>query len=101
MFELPRYVIKAGRVIVEQGEIREDTYGKTLHVAPEYDRDVEPDISRWFDEILLDPVAKLPSRRQLSARPRGDHLNPESGMGVPEARRRGRLGMPRRWEGRP
>jgi formylmethanofuran dehydrogenase subunit A len=50
MFELPRYVIKAGRVIVEDGEIREDTYGKTLHVAPEYDRDVEPDIKRWFEE---------------------------------------------------
>ena len=49
MFELPRFVIKAGRVIVEQGEIREDIYGKTLHVAPEYDRDVEPDIERWFE----------------------------------------------------
>jgi formylmethanofuran dehydrogenase subunit A len=50
MFELPRYVIKAGQVIVEQCEIRQDTYGKTLHVAPEYDRDVEADISRWFEE---------------------------------------------------
>jgi formylmethanofuran dehydrogenase subunit A len=50
MFELARVVIKAGRVIVEQGEIREDTYGKTLHVAPDYDRDVEPDMSRWFEE---------------------------------------------------
>ena len=38
MFELPRFVIKAGRIIVEQGEIREETYGKTLHVAPEYDQ---------------------------------------------------------------
>ncbi len=50
MFELPRYVIKAGRIIVEQGEIREETYGKTLHVAPEYDRDVEPDIRDWFED---------------------------------------------------
>ncbi len=50
MFELPRFVIKAGRVIVEQGEIREEAYGKTLHVAPEYDRDVEPDIERWFED---------------------------------------------------
>jgi formylmethanofuran dehydrogenase subunit A len=50
MFELPRHVIKGGRVIVEQGEIREDTYGKTMHVAPEYDRDVEPDIQEWFEE---------------------------------------------------
>ena len=50
MFELPRFVIKAGRVIVEQGEIREESYGKTLHVAPEYDHDVEPDIQKWFED---------------------------------------------------
>ncbi len=43
-------MIKAGRIIVEQGEIREETYGKTLHVAPDYDRDVEADIKRWFEE---------------------------------------------------
>ncbi len=24
--------------------------GKTLHVAPEYDRDVESDIARWFEK---------------------------------------------------
>src|SRR5207248_7690805 len=35
MFELPRHVIKDGRIIVDQGEIREDVSGKTLHVAPE------------------------------------------------------------------
>jgi formylmethanofuran dehydrogenase subunit A len=50
MFELPRFVIKSGRIIVEQGEIREETYGKTLHVAPDYDREVETDIKRWFED---------------------------------------------------
>jgi formylmethanofuran dehydrogenase subunit A len=50
MFEMPRYVIKAGAVIVEQGEIRQPEGGKTLHVAPEYDRDVERDIARWFED---------------------------------------------------
>jgi formylmethanofuran dehydrogenase subunit A len=50
MFELPRHVIKAGRLIVEQGDIREDTYGKSLYVAPEYDRGVEPDIEEWFED---------------------------------------------------
>lgn len=49
MFELPRYVIKAGQVIVEQGEIREPVYGKTLHVAPDYDSGIEPDIAEWFE----------------------------------------------------
>jgi formylmethanofuran dehydrogenase subunit A len=50
MFELPRYVIKAGQVIVEQGEIRAPIYGKTLHVAPEYDAGIEPDIAEWFEK---------------------------------------------------
>jgi formylmethanofuran dehydrogenase subunit A len=50
MFEMPRYVIRGGRLIVEQEEIREDLSGKTLHVAPDYDRGVEPDIRRWFEE---------------------------------------------------
>jgi formylmethanofuran dehydrogenase subunit A len=50
MFETPRMVIKSGRVMIEQGEIREPFIGKTLHVAPEYDRDVESDIQDWFEK---------------------------------------------------
>jgi formylmethanofuran dehydrogenase subunit A len=50
MFELPRLVIKSGRVIIGHGEIREPIIGKTLHVAPDYDRDVEPDIQDWFEQ---------------------------------------------------
>jgi formylmethanofuran dehydrogenase subunit A len=50
MFELPRYVVESRHVIVEQGEIREELDGKTLHVAPAYDRDIEPDIQDWIEE---------------------------------------------------
>jgi formylmethanofuran dehydrogenase subunit A len=50
MFELPRIVIKSGRVIVEQGEIRDPLIGKTLHVEPDYDRDAERDIQEWFEK---------------------------------------------------
>ena len=50
MFELPRYVIKGGQIVVEEGEIRENIFGKTLHVAPEYDTDVEDQISEWFEQ---------------------------------------------------
>ena len=49
MFELPRYVIKAGRVLIEQGEIRETIEGITLQTAPAYDSDVIPSIRQWFD----------------------------------------------------
>jgi formylmethanofuran dehydrogenase subunit A len=50
MFELPRVVIKSGRVIVEQGEIRDPLIGKTLHVEPDYDHEVEADIQKWFEK---------------------------------------------------
>lgn len=50
MFELPRHVIKAGQIIVEQGEIRENVIGKSLHVSPDYDPAIEPEIAEWFEK---------------------------------------------------
>lgn len=50
MFELPRYVIKAGKVIVEDGEIRDAGFGDTLFVRPEYDPGIEPKLRSWFAE---------------------------------------------------
>lgn len=50
MFELPRYVIKSGRVLVEEGDIRENFLGKTLHVAPSYDVGMEQNIAEWFEQ---------------------------------------------------
>ena len=50
MFQLPRYVIKAGQVIVDDGDIRESVFGKTLHVAPDYDEEIETDIADWFEQ---------------------------------------------------
>jgi formylmethanofuran dehydrogenase subunit A len=50
MFEIPRYVIKGGRIILEEGSLRASPFGATCSVAPEYDRDAEPDIVRWLAE---------------------------------------------------
>lgn len=50
MFELPRYVIKAGKILVEEGDIRADHFGKTIHVAPDFDPGVEPQIADWFEQ---------------------------------------------------
>jgi formylmethanofuran dehydrogenase subunit A len=50
MFQMPMYVIKAGRPLIDRGEIREPFAGKTLHVAPAYDREVEADIRGWFED---------------------------------------------------
>jgi formylmethanofuran dehydrogenase subunit A len=50
MFALPRFVIKAGQVIVEQGELRADTVGSVLHVAPNYDAAVVPAVDAWLSQ---------------------------------------------------
>lgn len=60
MFELPRFVLKAGRVVVEQGEIRAEMYGPTLHVATQYDRGTLPDIKKWFESYYTIQFANYP-----------------------------------------
>jgi formylmethanofuran dehydrogenase subunit A len=49
MFELPRYVFKSGKLIVENGEIRIAPYGPTLVSNPRYDEGVLPHIKNWFE----------------------------------------------------
>ena len=51
MFQLSRYVIKSGRVLVEHGELREPCDGKTLYVAPEFDASIETAIAEWFEQF--------------------------------------------------
>ena len=50
MFNTPRYVIKDGQIIIEDGEFRTDHEGKVLHVAPEYDPDIEKVIRPFFED---------------------------------------------------
>ena len=49
MFSTPRYVIKDGAVIVEEGQLRRAPIGRRLRVAPGYDEAVLPDVRRHFD----------------------------------------------------
>lgn len=44
MFSHPRYVLKAGEVVIEEGEIRKVVEGRGLHVKPFYD----PAIEEWL-----------------------------------------------------
>jgi len=50
MFSLPRYVIKDGKLIIEDGEFREDHHGRILHVAPDYNPDIEKSLRPFFDK---------------------------------------------------
>ncbi|HXH24386.1 MAG TPA: formylmethanofuran dehydrogenase subunit A [Vicinamibacterales bacterium] len=49
MFATPRYVIKGGVVVVEDGQLRRAPQGRRLHVRPEYDRAVEQQIRQFLD----------------------------------------------------
>ena len=50
MFELPRYVFKAGELVVEQGEIRSTPFGPALVTRPAYDAGVLPHVREWFEQ---------------------------------------------------
>jgi formylmethanofuran dehydrogenase subunit A len=68
MFELPRFVIKGGVVIVEQGEIRAELQGRTLHTAPGYDEGMLSDIKKWFEAYYTIQFANYPvDKHHLSA----------------------------------
>jgi formylmethanofuran dehydrogenase subunit A len=49
MFSTPRYVVKAGSVIVEEGQLRRAPAGKRLRLAPGYDDAIVPDLRRHFE----------------------------------------------------
>lgn len=51
MFSAPRYVIKDGQLIIEDYEFRADHEGRILHVAPDYDPEIEKAIKPFFEEF--------------------------------------------------
>jgi formylmethanofuran dehydrogenase subunit A len=80
MFATPRYVIKSGRVIVEEGELRETPAGELLRVAADHDDTIERTLQPLFDEHysvqlanypvreswLLEPARRIPAGRNRS-----------------------------------
>ncbi|MBA4031085.1 MAG: formylmethanofuran dehydrogenase subunit A [Planctomyces sp.] len=50
MFEMPRYVLKGGEIIVDGGELRRSTAGQTWHTRRPWDESFEPKIKEFFDE---------------------------------------------------
>ncbi len=49
MFAFPRYLLKAGVVVLDDGEIRAEPPGATIAVNPEFDRDAIPAIAAEFE----------------------------------------------------
>jgi formylmethanofuran dehydrogenase subunit A len=50
MFSTPRYVVKGGVLVVEEGQLRRAPIGRRLRVQPAYDTDVERGLKRYFDQ---------------------------------------------------
>jgi formylmethanofuran dehydrogenase subunit A len=60
MFELPRYVIHGGEVVVEDGEIRSTANGRLFHVAPQYDLSAVAHIREWFERYYTIQFGNYP-----------------------------------------
>jgi len=48
MFALPRYLIKAGEVVLDDGALRAVPDGQTRSVAPGFDEAIVPELKSWF-----------------------------------------------------
>jgi formylmethanofuran dehydrogenase subunit A len=62
MFAMPRYVIKGGRVIVEDGELREAPAGDLLRVAADHDEAIERTLRPLFEDHYSVRLANYPVR---------------------------------------
>jgi formylmethanofuran dehydrogenase subunit A len=73
MFSSPRYVLKGGTLVVEEGQLRRAPVGRRLRLAPPYDNAILPDLRRHFEaystvsfenypvqEIADDPIPLSP-----------------------------------------
>ena len=56
MFAWPKMVIKAGEILVSDGEFRKQAAGKLIDAQPEYDREADPSIESWFEKRLSYPL---------------------------------------------
>ena len=79
MFAAPRYVIKDGHAVVEDGELREAGPGRLLRVGAEYDPSIEPTLEALFEDRYSVRFSSYPVRepwllepaRTVAAQPRG------------------------------
>ena len=62
MFATPRYVVKAGTLVVEEGQLRRAPAGRRLFVRPPYDRAVERGLKRYFDDYATVSFEHYPVR---------------------------------------
>ena len=62
MFAAPRHVIKDGRAVVEDGELREAGPGRLLRVGADYDTSIEPTLETLFEDHYSVQFGSYPVR---------------------------------------
>ena len=62
MFAAPRHVIKDGRAVVEDGELREAGMGRLLRVGAEYDPSIEATLEKHFEDRYTVQFSSYPVR---------------------------------------
>lgn len=72
MFATPRYVIKAGTLVAEEGQLRRAPSGRRLHLRPAYDEAIVPSIREHFEQyssVAFEnyPVQNVPDAPQALA----------------------------------
>jgi formylmethanofuran dehydrogenase subunit A len=60
MFSTPRYVVKGGALVVEEGQLRRAPAGRRLHVRPPFEQSLTRDIERYFDQYGTVRFANYP-----------------------------------------
>ncbi len=69
MFAYPRYVLKGGEVVVEEGEIRKTVVGRGLVVHPTYDEKIEDFIRPLFQQYYTMSFDNYPVEMERVERP--------------------------------
>lgn len=69
MFRYPRYVIKAGEVVVEEGDIRQMSEGREFVVRPAYDEHIEEFLRPLFQQFYTMSFDNYPVEMERIARP--------------------------------
>lgn len=70
MFAFPRYVFKAGTLVIDDGELRGDHFGGTLFSQPAYDEGLVPDIRHWFERHYTVQFENYPVEMEVVPNPR-------------------------------
>lgn len=69
MFEYPRYVIKGGEVVVEDGEIRAVTQGREFIAHPAFDEQIEAYLRPLFEKVYTMSFDNYAVEMERLARP--------------------------------